>query len=53
MTRTRRLTVLARMLSERRYASQQALARALAKEGLPVTQATLSRDLRDLGVGSS
>ena len=50
MTRTRRLTVLARLLSERRYASQEALARALAKEGLPVTQATLSRDLRSLGV---
>ncbi len=51
MTRTRRLTVLARLLSERRYASQEALARALAKEGLPVTQATLSRDLRNLGAG--
>ena len=51
MTRTRRLTVLARLLSERRYTSQEALARALAKEGLPVTQATLSRDLRNLGAG--
>ena len=51
MSRTRRLTVLARLLSERRYASQDALGRAMAKEGLAVTQATLSRDLRSLGVG--
>ena len=51
MTRTRRLTVLARLVSEHRFGSQDALARAMAKEGLPVTQATLSRDLRSLGVG--
>ena len=51
MTRARRLTVLARLLSERRFASQDALARALGREGVEVTQATLSRDLRSLGVG--
>jgi transcriptional regulator of arginine metabolism len=33
-----------------RYASQEELARALAREGVGVTQATLSRDLRRLGV---
>jgi transcriptional regulator of arginine metabolism len=51
MSRTRRLTVLARLLSERRFRDQDTLVRALAKEGLEVTQATLSRDLRSLGVG--
>ena len=51
MSRTRRLTVLARLLSERRFRSQDALGRAMAREGLEVTQATLSRDLRSLGVG--
>src|SRR5688572_31334780 len=51
MSRTRRLTVLARLLSERRFRDQHALGRAMAREGLAVTQATLSRDLRSLGVG--
>ena len=51
MTRTRRLTVLARLLSERRFRDQDSLGRALAREGVEVTQATLSRDLRSLGVG--
>src|SRR5687768_7045611 len=51
MSRSRRLTVLARLLDGRRFSSQEALARALAREGLPVTQTTLSRDLRSLGVG--
>lgn len=51
MTRARRLTVLARLLSERRFPSQDALARALGREGVEVTQATLSRDLRSLGAG--
>jgi transcriptional regulator of arginine metabolism len=43
--------VLARLLSGRRFSSQEELARALARAGSPVTQATLSRDLRSLGVG--
>ena len=51
MSRTRRLTVLARLLSERRFRDQDTLGRAMAREGLAVTQATLSRDLRSLGVG--
>jgi transcriptional regulator of arginine metabolism len=49
--RSRRLAVLARLLSSQRFSSQEELARALARAGLPVTQATLSRDLRSLGVG--
>jgi transcriptional regulator of arginine metabolism len=49
-SRTRRLTLVARLLSERRFASQEELARALGRAGVEVTQATLSRDLRSLGV---
>ena len=51
MPRSRRLTALSLLLSERRFSSQDELARALAHAGFAVTQATLSRDLRSLGVG--
>ncbi len=51
MFRSRRLAVLARLLSGQRFSSQEELARALARAGFEVTQATLSRDLRSLGVG--
>ena len=51
MPRSRRLTLLAQLLSGRRFSSQEELARALARSGVSVTQATLSRDLRSLGVG--
>jgi transcriptional regulator of arginine metabolism len=51
MSRSRRLTLLARLLSGGRFGSQEELAKALAREGVHVTQATLSRDLRSLGVG--
>jgi len=50
MPRSRRLTLIARLLSGKRFPSQEALVRALAREGVEVTQATLSRDLRALGV---
>lgn len=50
MSRSRRLTLLAQMLSGQRFASQEELARALGRSGVHVTQATLSRDLRSLGV---
>jgi transcriptional regulator of arginine metabolism len=50
MTRTHRLNRLTRLMTGHRYASQDELARALAREGVGVTQATLSRDLRSLGV---
>ena len=50
MSRTRRLTTIAQMLSGRRFSSQEELVGALARGGIDVTQATLSRDLRSLGV---
>ena len=50
MSRTRRLTTIAQMLSGRRFSSQEELAEALGRGGIDVTQATLSRDLRSLGV---
>ncbi|MBI1798948.1 MAG: arginine repressor [Candidatus Eisenbacteria bacterium] len=51
MSRSRRLARLAELLGGRRFSSQEELARALARAGVTVTQATLSRDLRSLGVG--
>jgi len=50
MIRSRRISLLAQLLSERRFSSQEELAKAIARAGSPVTQATLSRDLRSLGV---
>ena len=50
MPRSRRLTLVAQLLSGRRFSNQEELARALARAGVTVTQATLSRDLRSLGV---
>jgi transcriptional regulator of arginine metabolism len=51
MSRSRRLATLTRLLGERRFSSQEELAAALSREGIEATQATLSRDLRSLGVG--
>jgi transcriptional regulator of arginine metabolism len=50
MSRTSRLTLITRLLEERRFSNQEELAGALARSGVAVTQATLSRDLRSLGV---
>ena len=50
-SRVRRLTLVTQLLSGRRFSSQEELARALQRSGVSVTQATLSRDLRSLGVG--
>lgn len=50
MSRTRRLTLIAQKLGGQRFSSQEALAEALGRSGIDVTQATLSRDLRSLGV---
>ncbi len=50
MSRTHRLTLLAQMLGERHFSSQEEIAAALGRSGVDVTQATLSRDLRSLGV---
>jgi transcriptional regulator of arginine metabolism len=49
-SRSRRLALVARLLSDRRFSNQEELAKALARSGVSVTQATLSRDLRSLGV---
>src|SRR3989442_14475439 len=49
-SRSRRLTLVTQLLSGRRFSSQEELARALQRSGVSVTQATLSRDLRSLGV---
>ena len=51
MVRSQRLALLAHLLGERQFSSQEELAHALARARAPVTQATLSRDLRSLGVG--
>lgn len=48
--RPQRLTLISRLLEERRFSSQEELAGALSRSGVAVTQATLSRDLRSLGV---
>jgi len=50
MTRARRLALLAQLVGDRRFSSQEELAGALSRSGVEVTQATLSRDLRSLGV---
>jgi transcriptional regulator of arginine metabolism len=50
LSRTDRLTLIARLLSGRRFSNQEELAAALARAGVEATQATLSRDLRSLGV---
>ena len=51
MTKKRdRQGAVLRLVASRRVASQEELRQLLAAEGWNVTQATLSRDLRDLGV---
>jgi transcriptional regulator of arginine metabolism len=47
---SRRQTIV-EILSERRISSQAELARLLQRRGFHATQATLSRDLKSLGVG--
>ena len=48
--RRRRHRLILRLVQERRIASQEALVGLLAAEGIRCTQATLSRDLRDLRI---
>lgn len=50
MPRSRRLALIAQLLGGRRFSSQEELVQALSRAGVSVTQATLSRDLRSLGV---
>lgn len=50
VNRTRRLALVTRLVSGGRFTSQEELARELKRAGVEVTQATLSRDLRSIGV---
>jgi len=50
VSRSRRLALLTQMLGDHRFSSQEEIAAALGRSGVEVTQATLSRDLRSLGV---
>jgi transcriptional regulator of arginine metabolism len=50
MNKRQRQQVLRRVLRERSVGSQRELVDALATAGCPVTQATVSRDLRELGL---
>lgn len=49
MTRTRRQAILKDILSSAAASTQEALVNGLAKEGIEVTQATVSRDLAAIG----
>src|SRR5436190_14350354 len=50
MNRSRRLALIAQLMGARRFSSQDELVEALFGHGVEVTQATLSRDLKSLGV---
>lgn len=50
MNKRQRQQILRKVLKERSVASQRELVDALAAAGCPVTQATISRDLRELGL---
>lgn len=45
-----RHSLILRLIRQRRIANQEALRTALAEEGVDVAQATLSRDIRELGL---
>lgn len=49
-SRERRRAALKRLINRHRISSQEELVGLLAAEGITCTQATLSRDLRDMGV---
>jgi transcriptional regulator of arginine metabolism len=48
-----RLEAIRRIVTEHPVASQEHLTELLRKQGFPVTQATLSRDLKRLGIGKA
>jgi transcriptional regulator of arginine metabolism len=48
-----RLEAIRRIISENAVDSQERLTDLLRREGFPVTQATLSRDLKRLGIGKA
>jgi transcriptional regulator of arginine metabolism len=49
--RAARLAAIRRLVGHEAIASQERLVELLEAEGFPVTQATLSRDLKHLGIG--
>jgi transcriptional regulator of arginine metabolism len=51
MQKTKRLPVIVRIISEENISSHEVLLRRLKSKGIKCTQATLSRDLRQLGAG--
>ncbi|MCA1848248.1 MAG: arginine repressor, partial [Actinobacteria bacterium] len=50
MDKATRQDLILRLISEREIGTQQDVAAALAEEGIEVAQATVSRDLAELGV---
>lgn len=50
MNRQKRLDMIKSIISEGKVKRQNDLVAALAAQGIPVTQATLSRDIRDIGI---
>jgi len=53
MRKTERQEIILNLISARSVASQQELVSILRKNGFPVTQASISRDLEELGVVKS
>jgi transcriptional regulator of arginine metabolism len=51
MQKTKRLLAIERIISEEKISVQDELLRKLKSKGISCTQATLSRNLRQLGVG--
>jgi transcriptional regulator of arginine metabolism len=51
MQKTKRLLTIEKIIAEETISSQEELLRKLNEKGLSCTQATLSRNLRQLGVG--
>ncbi len=49
-SKNERLGIIRRLVTKERVGSQEELIRLLEKEGLNVAQATLSRDLREMGI---
>ncbi len=50
MSKTRRQTVILELIDRERIASQEMLQQRLRARGIDATQATISRDLKDLGL---
>jgi len=50
MTRSSRLILIEKLVSEKKIISQEELLKLMESKGMKCTQATLSRDLRQLGI---